>query len=333
MNQKVSIIVPIYNSEKFLKECILGLLNQTYKNTEIILINDGSHDGSEEISLDFAKRDSRIVYVKQKNEGVSKARNKGILLATGDYITFVDSDDIVLSTYIEDMVLEADNKEYIMSGYKVWNMKSNKYKEFKCPNFDGNIKEFINEIFKYISPPYLLGPCFKLFKKSILLKNNIYFPEDISFGEDAEFVINYLEHVNTIKCIENINYIYRKTGNDSLSSVFREDKIDIFFRINSDLKKLINKYSNTFDEEIKKMFLQNFIAYLQELFISDKYYKEKRLIFYKKINEYEIYKIMNNIKNTSISQKMVYISYRTKILLPTYIAFQINNIRRRNKVV
>lgn len=329
MNKKVSIIVPIYNSENVLKDCILSIINQTYKNIEIILINDGSSDKSGEIALSYARLDSRIKYIEQINEGVSKARNKGISLATGEYITFIDSDDIVSNTYIEDMILLSNDKEYIMSGYKVWNMKKNTYEEFRCPSFDGNISEFINVIFKYVSPPYLLGPCFKLFRRNILIDNNIIFPEDISFGEDAEFVIDYLEHIQTVRCIENINYVYRKNDNNSLSMVFREDKIDIFFRINSHLKRLINNYSNIFDEEIKRMFFQNCVVYSQELFTSNVSYKKKRLIFYQKMNEYEINKLFVNIKEKSIAQKILYFSYKSKILLPTYMAFQINNIKRR----
>ena len=93
--EKISIIIPIYNVKEYLKRCVDSVLNQSYKNIEVILIDDGSTDGSEKICDEYAKKDKRVVVVHQKNSGVSASRNKGIELATGKYIGFVDSDDYI----------------------------------------------------------------------------------------------------------------------------------------------------------------------------------------------------------------------------------------------
>jgi len=98
---KVSIIVPVYNVELYLEECLYSIINQTFEDIEIILINDGSTDHSLEIMEKFAKKDNRIKIISQKNKGVSEARNAGILIASGDYILFVDSDDVILTNTIE----------------------------------------------------------------------------------------------------------------------------------------------------------------------------------------------------------------------------------------
>lgn len=97
----ISIIVPVYNAEKYLNRCILSLLNQTYYNLKIILVNDGSIDNSKKICENAAKKDSRVKVINSVNEGVSLARNKGLKRASGDYVSFVDSDDYVEPGYIE----------------------------------------------------------------------------------------------------------------------------------------------------------------------------------------------------------------------------------------
>lgn len=328
MNLIVSIIVPIYNCEKYLEQCILSILKQSYKNIEIILINDGSEDKSHEIAFKYAKLDSRIKYVTKKNEGVSKTRNLGIKLASGDYVTFVDADDFIEEKYIEDMILECKDMDFVMTGYKIWNMKNNECLKKECPYFYGNINEFVEVIFNYINVPFLLSPCFKLFRLEILKKNEIEFPEDISFGEDALFVLEYLKNIKKIKCMENVNYIYRRHGKESLSTFFREDKINIFYRICCKLDKVISKYNIKLKYQIKKMFLQNFISYLQEVFCSEITYRKKKMIFYKKFREFGIDKLCIYIKEKSLAQKMVWFSYKTKLFLPTYIGFKINNLKR-----
>lgn len=101
---KVSIIIPIYNSEKYLKQCLESIINQTYKNIEIICINDGSTDNSEKIIKDYLKTNKNITYLKQPNAGQSIARNKGLEKATGDFILFVDSDDFIEKNMVEKLI-------------------------------------------------------------------------------------------------------------------------------------------------------------------------------------------------------------------------------------
>ena len=101
---KISIIVPIYNVKPYLEQCILSIINQTYLNLEIILVNDGSTDGSLLICENFAKKDDRIVLITQQNMGLSSARNLGIEIATGEYIMFVDSDDWIHPKIVEDLL-------------------------------------------------------------------------------------------------------------------------------------------------------------------------------------------------------------------------------------
>ena len=128
-NEVVSIIIPIYNVEAYLRQCLETVIHQTYPNLEIILVNDGSPDQSEEICKEFFRKDARIRYVRQENGGLSAARNTGIELATGDYLTFIDPDDWVTEDYVE--VLYRQLKKYdadvSVANYNLYDDSSSKY--------------------------------------------------------------------------------------------------------------------------------------------------------------------------------------------------------------
>ena len=116
----VSIIVPVYNSEKYVERCILSILNQTYSIIELILINDGSTDSSLNILDEYSRKDNRIILVNKENEGVSASRNLGIEIATGKYLMFIDNDDFVEPSYVETYVSEIEkySADLIIGGYQ-----------------------------------------------------------------------------------------------------------------------------------------------------------------------------------------------------------------------
>lgn len=187
---KVSLIIPIYNSSKYLKKCINSLLNQTLKDIEIILINDGSKDESDKIIKEY--KDKRIKYISKENEGIGKTRNRGIKEATGEYIAFVDSDDYLNEQFCEHMYNKAhqDNCDLVICDFYEdrGNLQEIKFKDFedsslrKNPNLINNIN---------------LGPCNKLYLLDMLKKNNIYFEENLKY-EDAPFVIKAIKNAKRI---------------------------------------------------------------------------------------------------------------------------------------
>ena len=123
MTEKVSVIVPVFNVEKYLRQCLDSILQQTYQNLEIIIINDGSTDGSDAICREYAGKDSRISYFAKENTGISDTRNVGIRQATGEYVTFVDSDDWVEHTYVEELhdKLKAYDADIAITNYYLFN--------------------------------------------------------------------------------------------------------------------------------------------------------------------------------------------------------------------
>ena len=192
MNDLISVIVPVYNCEKYLDRCIESLINQTYKNIEIILINDGSKDNSLEICNKWQKNDNRIIVINKENGGVSSARNKGLEIAKGKYISFIDSDDYLDINCYNTLLENNGNYDVIVFNYYYDFIN---YKKVGITNF-GNGK-FEYELFRKNS---IQGyACNKLYKSEII--NKIRFDEKIKICEDLLFNINI--------CIQNNGIRYR----------------------------------------------------------------------------------------------------------------------------
>ncbi len=221
---KVSIIVPVYNVEKYLPTCIESILNQSYKNFELILVDDGSPDKSGDICDDFAKKDNRIKVIHQKNSGVSKARNTGIDNATGEWILFVDSDDELTDTSLEcyiSSIAESNDVDAIVSGMKkifVNDAKEIEYFTLEDSLFYNNDFE---SLYYYLKSKYMFGlVCSKLYRNSIIKNNDIRFNEILASYEDELFFVDYLAHCDSVKTISDVTYIYRRFGNESLCSKY-----------------------------------------------------------------------------------------------------------------
>lgn len=189
--EKVSVIIPIYNVEKYLSECLDSVVNQTYKNLEIILINDGSKDGSANICKEYAEKDSRIIFIDQENIGVSKTRNKGIDIATGKYVLFVDSDDYCEANMVETAVKNYDNEKMFVWGY------TEVYKDKIVPIKYDEIT--MKNLHQYINTTTIGSSCNKIFLTEILKNQKIRFEEKIYNCEDLLFVLTYLKYVKEIK--------------------------------------------------------------------------------------------------------------------------------------
>lgn len=322
MNEQVAIIVPVYNSSRFLSECIESIIAQTYKNIEIILVDDGSKDNSLEIIEHYAQIDVRIKYVSIINQGVSNARNVGVMMAQSEKVVFVDSDDTVDRNLIEALITQAADVDFVMCGYENYDEKRMKKQKYPCPEFFGDINSFCNTIMDFLTPPFILGPCFKLFDKRIIDKWHIVFPVDISFGEDAEFVLSYLEHVKSVRCVSMVGYTYRQHDSGTLSRKLRTDKMDIYRRINQHILRLVSAHKATkCVPELHKRYIQNYVEYSRELFLSKLKYSEKRKLFINKGEGNCVLESVDGSRRLSLAQKLVLFALRIKVVFPTYVIF------------
>ena len=207
----ITIIVPIYNSQKYLEQCIESIINQTYKNLEIILINDGSEDESLNICNKYKKIDNRIIVINQENSGVSVARNSGLKKASGEWISFVDSDDWIEKKFCEILIKNAteNNVDVVFSGYnKVYKDEISKI------NVSNGVKKYSSEEFliKVLNVQTSYGFIhMKLIKKSVI--NNIFFESELKVAEDALFNIKLCENVKNFLLVPQALYNYRINSN------------------------------------------------------------------------------------------------------------------------
>lgn len=209
MSSLVSVIIPVYNAEKYLKKSIESVINQSYLNLEIILINDGSIDGSRDLCKQYLNKDNRIVFIDKENEGVSKSRNLGIEISHGEYLMFVDSDDFIEEYYIQEMLDYLNEKEFdvVISGMNIVNeigilKTKNLYLKESCQIFfDKIIEDIINTI-------YLCSSCKTLVRKELVINNNIMFNNNLKYGEDLMFSFNVLKVASRIGYLNNCGYNY-----------------------------------------------------------------------------------------------------------------------------
>lgn len=208
MQPEISVIIPVYNAVKYIRKCIDSILCQTINNFELLLIDDGSNDGSENVIDKYQENDPRIKVIHKKNTGVSSTRNLGLQVARGNYIVFVDSDDYVSKDYLEKLY-EYHEEDLVISGYQQFGFNTEGYTPSSIlitkENFD---KRAFEEL---LAHGYITRICWaKLFKKNILRAYNILFPEDMFFCEDSTFVFNYLQYCESVRYINYCGYYYYK---------------------------------------------------------------------------------------------------------------------------
>lgn len=250
----ISVVIPIYNSEQYLEECLDSLLNQTFDDFEVILVNDGSTDHSGKICDVFAQKDSRIKVIHKQNGGVSSARNAGIKKAEGKYVTFVDADDQVKPTFLQDFNAQKIEGDFFVQGYINWNSEA-EYQVVKIIDKDASYTELSGIIEKLEVDNFVLEvPWGKLFRKEIIAQYNLVFNENLSNSEDHLFVIEYMQYINSIIVCSAANYCYRKFNNESsLSQRFiPHDKLYLYAkliyraRLNNILKHRLGQRYNRF---------------------------------------------------------------------------------------
>ena len=219
----ISVIVPVYNVEEYLEECLESIRHQTYTDIEVILVNDGSTDGSKEICERYCEKNSRFKLINQENQGLSAARNRGVKESIGQYIMFVDSDDVintkVLEVLLPYMKMDVDIVECRLTRNK---------KEFFLDKtstivFEGNAKEAILNCIEFKEVKFC--PVTKLYTREIVEK--IPFLEGYIY-EDVFTGINYLKHMRKIIVVDFFGYYYRVRPNSIMTKTFNGKNLDIF---------------------------------------------------------------------------------------------------------
>lgn len=235
----ISVIVPVYNCEKYLEQCVLSLVNQSKKELEIILIDDGSTDQSSEICERLQNNYQRVVAVHQKNGGVAAARNTGLQYARGKYIGFVDADDYVDSKMYQIMFSDMiDNHVDLIVGSII---KIKPDGSQTTETFEFTFGSSVNLLIEYLNTDLFIACNRCLFKKQIIDNNRIAFTSQRKTGEDQEFVYRYMMHSETIFNSKQASYFYRVMENSTMfqASYLHFDNIEAMVAIDAYGKKCL----------------------------------------------------------------------------------------------
>jgi glycosyltransferase involved in cell wall biosynthesis len=300
LDNKISIVIPVYNVEDYIERCLDSVINQTYRNVEIILIDDGSTDNSGKICDEYAELDNRITVIHKENGGLSDARNVGIRASTGDYIGFVDSDDYIKTDMYEVLYnnLKIHNADIAECGYSVCNNKQNNINiidSCKVTQFDSfnALKELI------LSRQLKTIAWNKLYRKTVIENN--FFPVN-KFNEDVSWTYKVFSIAEKIIRIDYSGYFYCYRKNSIRISLEYLNKKDWFFAYKERLEFIKKKY-NTLYNLAEKLFLIHLVKEYRN--INTRNYldndKSSRLLITKYINDN--YKFL--LKNPLIGIKLI----------------------------
>lgn len=242
----ISIVVPVYNSEKSLKRCVDSILAQTCRDIQVILVEDGSKDRSAQMCDEYARLDSRVLSVHKENEGVSMARNKGIELAEGKYIQFVDSDDFIAPDMCKRMLqaVEKSGADLAVCGFHHLYLGRDIVKVPKEPEIC-RVSSFSDSFLRMYESGFLNMPWNKLFLAEKIKEG---FKKGLSLGEDLLFNLSYLRRIEAVTIVKEPFYYYIQEQNqNTLSSKKREDKLQIAERICEETKSFYRELSGLED--------------------------------------------------------------------------------------
>ena len=224
----VTIVVPAYNVERTIENCIKSLLSQTYDKIEIIIVDDGSSDNTYNIIERLAEKDKRIRVIKQRNKGASSARNRGIREATGKFIVFVDADDTIMANMVETLVDKQKKYDVDLVQSAILRISDKKDRQIlsdKIIHQYKNREEIKNNFFE-IFENELNSPVGKLYRKEIIFENNILFDERLEVSEDLCFNLHYLEHIESMVFVPELLYRYC-LNNSYLTKKYKKNLFDI----------------------------------------------------------------------------------------------------------
>lgn len=295
----VSIVVPVYNVQTYLAKCLDSILSQTFSDIEVIVINDGSKDNSQEIINQYAEHHN-IITINKDNEGLSETRNKGLLKAQGEYVLFIDSDDYIAPNMVERMYNQAikTKADIVISKVTYEDEAGIQEPMFTC---DFNEEEIIDnkEGIKRFWNGEINGHAWnKLIKRSLMINNNIFFPKGKLY-EDAPTLVQLLKEANGISFVnESLYYYLQREGSITKKPSYKSlvDHIEVLSEIERSIAS--DLYEKTYQKEFQFFLLNSLyfnIYMLNQLYYDDKQaYRKYRKDIQKQINKLSFNNLMNN---------------------------------------
>lgn len=263
---KISVIVPVYNTESYLRECIESILRQSYADFELLLVDDGSTDESAAICDEYEAKDSRVRAFHKPNGGVSSARNLGLDNANGEWVAFVDSDDNVAETYLAELAdCVSDDVDLVVSGVYLINDKLAYFPPTRKLAIETDLA-FLDE---QLCSTYLRTPWAKMFRCGIIQAESIRFNTKMRISEDTEFILNYLPYVHGIQFVSAHSYYYKDSWMGSLRRYAMgwdsiDEHLSILLARLETLKSRFHYAFSAFSTDLKVYFKYMFFIWLYD---------------------------------------------------------------------
>lgn len=308
----ISVIVPVYNVEKYLEECLDSIQNQTYSDIEVILVNDGSLDNSKDICEKYCKEDNRFKLINQANQGQSVARNHGVAASIGEFIAFVDSDDIIRQDYLEVLIrYMSEEVDIVESQFTVHKKEffNENYKEINVI-FEGDSEEAVKAVPKHVLS---VNPVTKLYRRSVV--EAVPYLEGLIF-EDIYSGVGMLKYIRRIIKSDYTGYYYRQHGTSTMHRTFTEKNLNVF----TVSDKLIDLYS---DRENLLPYIGSYLVHVTTMHYQDYIRKGNPYakVYNQKLTEY----VTLTKKNQELAKKTRMIrlynicpKYYNSIIFPIY---------------
>lgn len=334
MKYLVSIIIPMYNSEKYINRCIDSLLDQSYENIEIIVVDDGSKDNS--LKLIKKYNDIRIKIYQKKNEGVSSTRNFGIEKSNGDFLLFVDSDDYVSKDIVKFMIDEINdiNTLVLCDNDEIWRNRIEKRNLFS----KDNIELSKTDILRAIASGKAGLVCSKLVSNRVIKENNIRFDKNLKIGEDQLFFLEVVQRTKEFKYIKKSLYFYDRTNESSATIKYQNNLYKNFYYLQEEIRKIFNENKLNFNEDIKLLndkeiiitwiCINNEVNGIRKLGIRNTIFNIINIL---NIAQGKIKKINSEDKIGNLIYKSINSRYKTIIALKLIIIINLFNLKMRLK--
>ena len=335
-NPKFTVIVPIYNCDKYLPRCIESILNQSFDNFELILANDGSTDNSKEVCEKYLKKDKRIVFIDKKNSGVSDTRNKCLSVAKGEFVCFLDADDYMADGFFEEInkILEKypdiDLVNFGMfsdiedANYNVLSSDVIDYKE--CAYLSKN--ELKDDFVNLWDNTMLYNIVNKAFRRKIIKDNHIKFPGDY-FGEDVKFNRLYLNHINSMYNSKKCFYHYIREREGAVTKKYKSDFFDIrkkeFYEFNDYFEEW-NIPKEDYYEYSCRRYIERVLGCIENVYCSELKFSERYSAIKKMVKDSTTRECLKFAKPKSKKVKIMLIPIKLKMILATMLMGRMFNI-------
>ena len=324
----ISFIIPVYNVEKYLNQCVNSILSQTYRDIEIILVDDGSPDNCPFICDEYASKDNRVKVVHKTNGGLSDARNVGLITATGDYVIFVDSDDFWKNELCLDRLVRevksSPNCDFIGFNCSYYLPSSNK--NYDWVKYDDVIvnetptQECILHLLK--SGTFPMSACLKMIKRQFLIDNQLFFIKGV-YSEDIPWFIDLLQKSSLCRFVNEYIYCYRKEVSTSISSTFSMKKwTDLYNHLVKGVEKIKQRELSKTTEALYSFWAYEYYILIGMLGFMESENRSKyceKLLYYDWLTQYDInpkvkkVNIVRKLLGNRITNQLLYYYLKTKV--------------------